>query len=50
MLNGALFVYIQSGTYVFEIIDENGPYTFYFPAPPMAMSLLIYSSRFHIRR
>ena len=36
MLNGALFVYIQSGTYAPEIIDENGPLYLHFPAPPMA--------------
>ena len=37
MLNGALFVYIQSGLYAPEIIDENGPLYLHFPAPPMAI-------------
>ena len=36
MLNGALFVYIQSGSYAPEIIDENGPLYLHFSAPPMA--------------
>ena len=36
MPNGALFVYIQSGTYAPEIIDENGPLNLHFSAPPMA--------------
>ena len=36
MLNGALFVYIQSGSYAPEVIDENGPLYLHFPAPPMA--------------
>ena len=36
MLNGALFVYIQSGSYAPAVIDENGPLYLHFGAPPMA--------------
>ena len=35
MPNGALFVYIQSGSYAPEIIEENGPLTF-IPSTPVA--------------